>query len=65
MRLGLACAWDRRTASVFLGVISVDDSRGHEEGKRNASTATVGELPTCVQLQRNMNRLFMWRGHQQ
>lgn len=60
MRLGLVRAWDRRTASVILGVISAGDSRDHEEHKRNASTAAVGELPTWVRLQRNMNCLFEW-----
>ena len=65
MRIGLGRAWNRRTASVILGVISVADSRDHEEHKRNASTAAVGELPTCVRLLRNITRLFVWRERQQ
>jgi hypothetical protein len=65
MRSGLGCGWHRKTASVILGAISADNSRDHEEHKRNASTAAVGELPPCVRLQRNMNRLFVWWGRYQ
>ena len=61
MRLGLGCGWDRRTASVILGAILVDDSRGYEEGKRNASTGSAWESPTSVQL-RDMVLPFVVNG---
>ena len=65
MRIGLGRAWDRKTASGILGVISVVDSRDHEECKPNASTAAVGESPTWVRLQRNLGRHFVWKQRQQ
>jgi len=65
MRIDLGRVWDRRTASVIPGVTSVVDSRDHEERKRNASTAVVGESPTCVRLQRNIRRHSVWKERQQ
>jgi hypothetical protein len=52
----------RRTAGENRGEISVDDSRGHEEGKRNVYTGAVAELRTSVQFRQGVIPLFRLKG---